>query len=604
MKKHSFRPMWRLIQRRKYHFGGALIATVLTALIGFVTPAMLAELIDHYLGSQPSRMPEFINNWLALRGGREFVLKNLWLPGAALIAINLVNGLFSFLKGRLSSYAAEDTAQHLRDRIYAHVQELPYDYHVKTETGDLLQRCTSDVDNIRRFLNVQLMSIVNSILMITLALTLMFGIDVKITLLCMIPMPLMLLFAWKFFSVVMRAYRKTEEAEGKMSTVLQENLTGVRVVRAFGQQQNEVLKFEQVNGAHRTTGLRMALLDAIYWTSGDLFSMLQMLLIEVVCIIEAVAGRITLGDMVILISYAGMLIGPTRQLGRILSGMGRSMVALERIDEVLATPAEPDEPDALRPPLDGDIVFDRVSFSYDDGQPILKDLSLTIKAGQTVAFLGATGSGKSTLVHLLQRLYEPTGGEIRIGGININRIDRKHLRSRIGLILQEPFLYSKTIRENIAIAQYDADQPAIDRAARDAAAYDFIQESENGYDTMVGERGVTLSGGQKQRVAIARTLLKDNDVMIFDDSLSAVDTETDAQIRQALAQRSQGLTSIIISHRITTLSQADCIFVLGDGRVVESGTHEELIRGSGMYARIHSIQDGLEEEERSVLSPA
>ncbi|NLB38046.1 MAG: ABC transporter ATP-binding protein [Clostridiales bacterium] len=526
------------------------------------------------------------------------------MPGAVLVLINLVNGLFTYAKGRWSSYAAEDTAQHLRNSVYAHVQDLPYEYHVKAETGDLLQRCTSDVDNIRRFLNVQLMSVVNSLLMIVLALSLMFPVSVKVTLFTLVPMPLMLVFAWKFFSVVMKAYRTTEEAEGKMSTVLQENLTGVRVVRAFGQQQNEVLKFEEVNSAHRRSGLKMALLDAIYWTSGDLFSMIQMLLIEVVCIIEAVAGRITVGDMVILITYSGMLIWPTRQLGRILSGMGRSMVALERIDEVLASPVEPLEPDAKKPPLDGDIVFDHVSFSYSDNQPVLKDLSMTIKAGQTVAILGATGSGKSTIVHLLQRLYEPTSGEIRFGGVPINQIDRRYLRSRIGLILQEPFLYSKTIRENIAIAQREPPQHDIDRAARDAAAYNFIEESEKGYDTMVGERGVTLSGGQKQRIAIARTLLKDNDVMIFDDSLSAVDTETDAQIRKALASRSKGMTSIIISHRITTLSQADRIFVIGDGRVAESGTHEELVQGGGMYARIHSIQDGLEEEERPVLSPA
>lgn len=603
MKKHSFRPMWRLIKRRRLHFGGALIATILTALIGFITPAILAELIDHYLGSEPTRMPSFVNGWVARLGGRDFMLSHLWVPGALLILVNLLNGLFSYLKGRWSSYAAEDTAQHLRDRLYAHMQELPYEYHVKAETGDLLQRCTSDVDNIRRFLNVQLMSVVNSVLLITIALSLMFPVNVKITLLCVVPLPLMLLFAWRFFSVVMKAYRTTEEAEGRMSTVLQENLTGMRVVRAFGQQQNEVLKFEEVNSAHRRTGLKMAVLDAVYWTSGDLFGMIQMLLIEVVCIIEAVAGRITLGDMVILITYAGMLMWPTRQLGRILSGMGRSMVALERIDEVLASPAERAEPDAIRPPLNGDIVFDHVSFAYGDGQPVLKDLSMTIKAGQTVAILGATGSGKSTIVHLLQRLYEPTSGEIRIGGVPIRRIDRKYLRAHIGLVLQEPFLYSKTIRENIAIARRAPSQRAIDQAARDAAAYGFIAESENGYDTMVGERGVTLSGGQKQRIAIARTLLKDNDVLIFDDSLSAVDTETDAQIRQALAARGKGLTNIIISHRITTLSQADRIFVIGDGRVAESGSHEELIRGDGMYARIHSIQDGLEEEEHA-LAPA
>ncbi|NLZ88248.1 MAG: ABC transporter ATP-binding protein [Clostridiales bacterium] len=604
MKKHSFLPMWQLIRRRKFHFSGALFCAVMAVLIGFVTPALLAEIIDHYLGSRPSRMPGFVNDLVNRYGGRDFIRSNLWIPGLALVIISLVNGLFSFLKSRWSAYASEDIAQHLRNRLYNHIQHLPYAYHVKAETGDLIQRCTSDVDTVRRFLNVQLMSVVNSVLMIAIALSLMFPISARITLICLTPMPLMLLFAWRFFSVVMKSYNASEEAEGKLSTVLQENLTGVRVVRAFGQQQSEVEKFEHANDAHHKIGLRVALLDSLYWTSGDLFGMAMMLMMEVMCIIAGVRGEISIGDMVILISYSGMLMNPTRQLGRILSGMGRSMVALERINAVLKEETEPVEPEAVKPPLNGDIEFDNVSFSYDGTQEVLDGLSLTIQQGQTVALLGATGSGKSTLVHLLQRLYEPTGGEIRIGGVPIHTIDRKHLRSRVGLVLQEPFLYSKTIRDNVAIAVRDAGQDAIDRAAGDAAAYEFIQQSEQGYETMVGERGVTLSGGQKQRVAIARMLLKDNDILIFDDSLSAVDTETDAQIRAALNRRAKGLTTIIISHRITTLREADCIFVLENGRIAESGTHEVLIQSGGLYARIHNIQEGLSEEERALLSPA
>ena len=593
-KKHSFAPMWRLIKRRKYYFLGAFVATALNVLIGFITPAILAELIDHYLGDKPSRLPDFVNSLIDMLGGRAFAIENLWIFGAALIAINLIKGAFSYLKGRWCAVASEDTAESLRNRLYNHVQHLPYNYHVNAQTGDLLQRGTSDVETIRRFLNVQLMSVFNSVMMIGIALSLMLPVSGTITMLSMLPLPLMLIFSWRFFGTVIKAYRNTETAEGKMSTVLQENLTGMRVVRAFGQQQSEVENFNDANQKHHQTGIRMALLDATYWTSGDLFSAAQMLIIEIACILEAVAGGITVGDMVILITYSGMLMGPTRQLGRILSDAGKSMVALERIDEVLHEPAESLDEEGIEAPLDGDIEFDHVSFSYDENQEVLRDVNFTIKSGQTVALLGATGSGKSTLIHLLQRLYEPTGGAIRIGGMPVSRIPRKHLRQRIGLVLQEPFLYSKTIKDNVAIAVREPRQAAIDVAVRDASAWEFITTSEKGYETLVGERGVTLSGGQKQRIAIARILMKANDILVFDDSLSAVDTQTDAHIRQALKRRSKGVTTIIISHRVTTLSQADKIYVLEKGRITQCGTHDELLAQGGLYARINAIQNGQE----------
>lgn len=592
-KKVSIAPLWALIKRHWAMFLGAAIATIINVLIGFITPAMLAELFDHYLGDMPSRFPAYINNAIqALLGSKDNVLNNLWMFGLALVIIQIIKGAFSYFKGIWCAYASEDSAKHLRDRLYDHIQSLPYGYHVNVVTGDLIQRCTSDVETVRRFLNVQLMSVFNSFFMIVLALALMMPVNSKITIISMIPLPFMLIFSWRFFNVVIKAYQNWEEAEGKMSTVLQENLTGIRVVRAFGQQQEEVAKFEKVNNAHHQAGLKTAPLDALYWTSGDLFSAIQTLIIIGICITEAYYGRITVGDMVILITYSGMLMGPTRQLGRILSDAGRSLVALDRITQVLNTPSEPEEPNALKPSLQGDIEFQDVSFGYEDKEGVLNHISLTIPSGQTVAILGATGSGKSTLLHLLQRLYEPGSGRITIGGIPLESIDRKHLRSRIGLVLQEPFLYSKTIRDNVSIAVRSAAQRDIDRAVRDASAYDFIQQSEKGYDTLVGERGVTLSGGQKQRIAIARTLMKENDILIFDDSLSAVDTQTDNAIRRSLQERSRNVTTIIISHRISTLSQADIIFVIERGAVTQKGTHAELIEQDGLYARIYAIQQG------------
>jgi len=257
---------------------------------------------------------------------------------------------------------------------------------------------------------------------------------------------------------------------------------------------------------------------------------------------------------------------------------------------------EPAEPDAIQPPLNGDIVFDHVTFGYDSNRNVLQDMSFTIPAGKTVAILGATGSGKSSIVHLMQRLFEPQSGRITIGGVDIQKIDRSYLRAHVGLVLQEPFLYSKTLRDNVGIAVSHPSQQAIERAAVDASALSFIEDSENGWNTVVGERGVTLSGGQKQRIAIARTLMKDNDILIFDDSLSAVDTETDAAIRHALKEHSRDTTTIIISHRVVTLSQADLILVVEDGHIIQQGTHQQLIHQPGLYARIFNIQTALEEE--------
>ena len=588
--------MRKLVWDNKWQFFAALICTVLTAAIEFITPIILAETMDHYLLGEASRMPAFINGWIASLGGREFMARNLWIAGLALVGLNVLNGVFGFIKGRAQAVAGENVSLVLREKLYGHIQHLPFSYHVKAETGDLVQRCTSDVETVRRFLSMQMMQVVNAVLMIFIALFYMFSVNVKITLISMIMIPGLFLFAWLFFKWVIKNFRLSDEAEGKMSAVLQENLTGVRVVRAFGQQEYEVEKFEKVSSDFRDKTFKLCNLLAVYWATSDAMSMLQSMMTLIACVYFAIQGEITVGALIIFTSYIWKLLFPIRQLGRILSDAGKSKVAMDRIQEILGVPEEMEEPDALRPSLKGDIVFDHVTFGYDEGRDVLKDMSFTIPAGKTVAILGATGSGKSTVVHLMQRLFDVKQGKILIGGTPIDRIDRYYLRSRVGLVLQEPFLYSKTLKENVAIARKNASDAEIDRAVTDAAAKEFILDSDKGYDTLVGERGVTLSGGQKQRVAIARTLMKDNDILIFDDSLSAVDTETDAQIRKALKTRSRDTTTIIISHRIVTLSQADLILVMEDGHVTEQGTHEQLIHSGGLYSRIFSIQSALEEE--------
>lgn len=589
--------MLSLIGQNWTHFLWALIATIMMVIIGFLTPLLLSEIVDSILGSEPFTMPDFLMNPINDLGGRDFLRQNLWIPALALILMNIVNGVFTFIKGRSSAIASENIARKLRNDLYRHLQHLPFAYHVKAQAGELIQRCTSDVDTIRRFLAVQVMEVVNTVLMVVIAMSILLPRSVPITLYSLILVPPLFCFATWFFKMVHKSFEVADEADGVLNAVLQENLSGVRVVRAFGQQEREVEKFDRVNNDLRKKNLRLNELLAIYWGGGDAISMTQTLLTLVVCIIYACNGWITVGTLIVFTSTLGMLLFPIRQLGRTLSDTGKAMVSMKRVQAILHEEAEPDEPNALKPDLHGDIVFDHVSFAYpDDNVPVLRDVSFTIPAGKTAAVLGGTGSGKSTMMYLLQRLYTPTSGKITIGGVDIQQIDRKYLRAHVGLILQEPFLYSKSIRENVGITAPEQEAERIEHAADIASASGFIAKADKGWETVVGERGVTLSGGQKQRIAIARTLLKDNNILIFDDSLSAVDTETDAQIRAALRHEQKDVTTLIISHRVTTLSQADLILVLENGQITQQGTHAELCSQPGLYQRINSIQNALEEE--------
>lgn len=589
--------MLSLIGQNWTHFLWALIATIMMVIIGFLTPLLLSEIVDSILGSEPFTMPDFLMNPINDLGGRDFLRQNLWIPALALILMNVVNGVFTFIKGRSSAIASENIARKLRNDLYRHLQHLPFAYHVKAQAGELIQRCTSDVDTIRRFLAVQVMEVVNTVLMVVIAMSILLPRSVPITLYSLILVPPLFCFATWFLKMVHKSFEVADEADGVLNAVLQENLSGVRVVRAFGQQEREVEKFDRVNNDLRKKNLRLNELLAIYWGGGDAISMTQTLLTLVVCIIYACNGWITVGTLIVFTSTLGMLLFPIRQLGRTLSDAGKAMVSMKRVQAILHEEAEPDEPNALKPDLHGDIVFDHVSFAYpDDNVPVLRDVSFTIPAGKTAAVLGGTGSGKSTMMYLLQRLYTPTSGKITIGGVDIQQIDRKYLRAHVGLILQEPFLYSKSIRENVGITAPEQEAERIEHAADIASASGFIAKADKGWETVVGERGVTLSGGQKQRIAIARTLLKDNNILIFDDSLSAVDTETDAQIRAALRHEQKDVTTLIISHRVTTLSQADLILVLENGQITQQGTHAELCSQPGLYQRINSIQNALEEE--------
>ncbi len=577
---------------------GSILAVGLATSFEIMIPLVLKVTIDSIIGNKPMEIPNWISDFIDIGGGKSFLVQNLWACGGAIVALTIGNGIFLYLKGKWSASAAESMAKNIRERLYDHLQHLPYDYHIRAETGDLIQRCTSDVETIRRFLAVQFVEIGKVIFMLSLSLWIMSSLHVTMTLISVSLIPVIFIFTLVFFFKVKAAFKISDETEGRLSTVLQENLSGVRVVRAFARQEYEVNKFDIKNSEYRDVTYRLMRLLAMYWSSSDLLCLLQIGAVLTFGAYFATQGVITLGVLVVFVTYERKLVFPIRQLGRILTDFGKALVAVERINEILEIELEDGIDEGIKPQIKGNIEFQNVNFQYDENRQILKNVSFKVKGGETIAILGATGSGKTSLVNLLLRLYDYDQGQILIDGIPLRNINKKWLRQKIGIVLQEPFLYSKTLKDNIGITETNISESEIYEASKIASIHNVILDFEDGYKTSVGERGVTLSGGQKQRVAIARTIIRNSPILIFDDSLSAVDTETDLAIRRALKERKKGVTTFIISHRITTLSEADLILVLEEGEIVQSGKHEELIEQDGLYRRIWSIQNSLEEDLR------
>lgn len=592
----NFKLLWKYMQGNRMLYLGAIISVALATFFSTLNPLIIRVAIDSVIGGQPLDTLPWIRPVITGLGGTQGLVNKIWLISGALVLITCFDGLFHFLKGRCSATAAETITRNVRNQLYNHLQHLPYEYYVKAATGDLIQRCTSDVDQIRQFLSVQCVEVGRALFMFFFISTTMFYLHVKLALIAMAIIPLILAFSYFFYKEVKKTFKDADEAEGRMSTVLQENLTGVRIVRAFARQDYEVEKFDQTSVAYRNKTYRVIWYLAWFWSLSDLLSLLQIGVVTVFGAIFAARGELTLGTLVVFTTYEGMLLWPIRQMGRILTDWGKTLVSLERIHEILDEPCEQPQEGESQPEITGDIVFDNVSFGYHEERSILKNISFTIQEGETVAILGPTGSGKSTLVHLLVRLYDYSSGSIRIGGQELKQIEKKWLRQHVGLVLQEPFLFARSIKENIGLARPTCTDVEIMETARVAAVHDVIMEFDNGYETLVGERGVSLSGGQKQRVAIARTLIRNSPILVFDDSLSAVDTETDAAIRAALKEQRQRATTFIISHRINTLAEADKIIVLEDGQITQMGNHEELVNQPGLYRRVWEIQNSLEDE--------
>lgn len=573
----------------------AIIFSGIAVVFSIISPMVISFTVDSVIGDEPMDLPGWLMKMVLDFGGRDALRKNMWVLGLLFVLLTLLTGVFQYVKNRWFAVSTENAAKNIRDTLYDHLQHMEYYEHVKSQTGDLTQRCTADVETVRKFMANQVTQVGEILFTVVFTLIVMVRLNVGLTLYSLCAVPFIFLASLIFFTKVRKTFLEVEQADSELHATLQENLTGVRVVRAFGREAYEIDKFNGKNEKYREEERKLNELMAWYWSMSDFLCMSQAMLVLLISVNWAAKGRITLGTVILFITYIRNLIWPVRQLGRVISDMGQALVAFGRIIEILEKPAEPKFVQGLTPEIKGNIVFDHVSFQYPDGTSPLKNITFEVKPGQTVGILGPTGCGKSSLMHLLVRLFDYQQGSIKIDGCELKDIDKKWIRSHIGIVLQEPFLFSKTVLDNIRLAKPDASMNEIEQAARIAAIHDTILSFDKGYETLVGERGVTLSGGQVQRVAIARTVLKNHPILVFDDSLSAVDMETDVMIRRALKERSRGVTTFIISHRINTLAEADFIVVMDKGRIVQMGTHDELIRQEGLYSRIWAIQSSLEE---------
>lgn len=579
------------------------VSIILKVGASFAMPQIIRFTVDSIIGDIPFYFSEPVMNLIESMGGREGLQQNIWICAVFVLILAVITSASDYV-GRLTiAKGTEGIIKNIRDNLFEHIQRLPYSWHIKNQTGDIIQRSTSDVEVVRNFISTQLSEMFRTIILVVISLILMFSMNVNLTLIVLVFIPIVVLYSAIFYGILSKKFLVADEAEGELFTTIQENLTGVRVVRAFGREKYEIEKFSEKNNKFSDLWVKLGYQLGYYWGIGDFVTGFIVMTIVIAGSVYSVNNVITLGEFMAFASYTAMIAWPLRSFGRILGELSKTKVSTERICEILREPEEQDRPNSLTPDLNKDIEFKNVTFKYEGNVTVVNDVSFKIKAGTTFAILGGTGSGKTTLMHLLNRLYDLQEGcgSILIGEVDIRDIKREHLRKNIGMVLQEPFLFSRSIKDNISIVKPNAGFEDIRGVSSVAQVDDAIESFSKGYDTIVGERGVTLSGGQKQRVAIARMLLQDTPIMVFDDSLSAVDSETDAKIRSALKKGKKNSTVILISHRITTLMQADAILVLDKGQVLDIGTHEELISRDGIYKNIYDVQMNMSDIDKVVM---
>jgi len=579
--------LWRMMTGFRLKYLGATLSLGVSALSKTLTYMLLRYFVDHYLVAQTGSVP-------------------LIFIALGFLGLATIEGSMTFTSGRLAAQTAEGITRRLRNYLFDHIQQLSFSYHDQAQTGDLIERCTSDVDAMRRFFSDQAIGIGRIILLFTINFIALININPTLAVVSIVVLPLIVAASFFFFKRVSKAYAAYQEQEATLSTTLQENLTGVRVVKAFARQKYEMDKFERDNWEKFLRGKKLNTMHSLFWPVSDVLCGFQMLLGYFTGAVMAINGTISVGDY---LAYTGLItyiIFPMRNLGRIIVQLSTGMVSFGRVREIIKERREPlDEGDYLpEKAVRGELQFENVGFEYESGSSVLSEINFEVLPGQAIALLGATGSGKTTLVNLLPRFYEYTHGKIELDGVPLQRYPRRYLRQQIGIVEQEPFLFSRSIRENISYGVgRDVDMVEIEAAARAAAIHDVILSFPQRYDTIVGEKGVTLSGGQKQRVAIARTLLKNPRILILDDSTSSVDTETEAEIRAAMETLMKNRTTFIIAHRIQSIMNADLILVMDQGRIIQSGQHETLVSQPGMYRDIYDIQTRIEAElEKEIAS--
>jgi ATP-binding cassette subfamily B protein len=582
--------LWRMMTGFRLTYLGATLSQGVAAVSKMATFLLLRYFVDNVLG-------------------QEELSGILPLIALGFLGLALLEGAFTFLSGRLAARTAEGIALRLRNYLFDHIQRLSFAYHDRAQTGELIQRSTSDVDALRRFFADQAIGVGRIILLFGINLAALLNLNRRLALLSIAVVPLIVLMSSFFFKKISQAYEAYQEQEAALSTTLQENLTGVRVVKAFARQAYERDRFERDNWERFRRGRRLLMIHSLYWPVSSILCSFQMLAGFFVGALMAMNGTITVGTY---LAYAGLIvwiIWPMRQLGRLIVQMSTGLVSYGRVAEVIKEEREPLTEGAhtttnfVSDNVRGEIVCRNVCFEYEADSPVLKDIRFRCQPGQVVALLGSTGSGKTTLVNLLPRFYEYTSGSLTLDGVELKEYARHFLRQQIGIVEQEPFLFSRPIRENISYGVgRDVSDAEIEAAAQAAAIHDVIISFPDGYGTLVGERGVTLSGGQKQRVAIARTLLRDPRILILDDATSSVDTETESVIREALERLMQGRTTFIIAHRIQSVMNADLILVLDKGRIVQRGTHDQLVTQEGIYRQIYDRQVRIEVELEKELA--
>ncbi len=580
---------WSLMRGYRSGFLLAIIAMLFATALRYLVPLVASGTIDFALAD--TQQSGWVMGIFQRVVERSWLAENLWLPALLMIGLTVLSGVFNFFKGKLAATASDGISRDLKNRLYDHLQRLPVRYHDKAESGDLVQRCTSDVETLRLAISTQVVEVSHALILMGLALPLMFLLDARMAVASFVLIGPIIVFGYVYIKRVRHLFQKFDEAEGRVTSVVQENLTGLRVVRAFHRQHFENEKFSGPNQDYRDMGLKLIRLMAIYWSISDMVALSQNAIVLGMGIYLIHAGTLSVGTLMAFIMLLNLVLWPVRQMGRTLTELGKSVVAIGRIQAILQQPVEEHQINALPEYGKGHIVARDLTFAHAGGDEVALDaVSFEVKPGETLAILGPSGSGKSTLMHVLLRLYDYQSGSLTYDGMEMRDLDRKWCRHQFGTVMQEPFLFSKTIIDNIRLGRPSAREQDVARVARIAYIDETIHQFPSGYKTLVGERGVTLSGGQRQRVALARALLREAPVLLLDDALSAVDTETEEIILSALRERHGRMTTLVIAHRLSTLSHADKVIVMDKGRIIQSGTHQELCRADGLYKRLWHIQ--------------